>query len=106
MRDEEQQTWNISQNRNFFIRPLAQSTRRPVRNRRSGHPTERWSREKREQKQNSKIEKDSRYSFNGSVGMLFFFLANILQNIPILKVIEIKQIGVAENNVSISILYP
>ena len=58
------------------------------------------------QQQNSKIEKDSRYSFNGSVGMLFFFLANILQNIPILKVIEIKQIGVAENNVSISILYP
>jgi len=30
-------------------RPLAQSTRRPVRNRRSGHPAGRWLAEKHEQ---------------------------------------------------------
>lgn len=33
----------------FLSRPLAQSTRRPVRNRRSGHPAERWLAEKHEQ---------------------------------------------------------
>lgn len=53
MRGGENQRLSMWQmNRRYPDRPLAQPTRRPVRNRRSGHPTERWFLKEHEQGRN------------------------------------------------------
>ena len=82
MRDGENQTLNMSLSRKCFSADhLPSPTRRPVRNRRSGHPSERWFLKEHEQERTrcGKYTENSRQHDCESV-VCYSFLSHIQNN--------------------------